>query len=87
MLFASLNAPAFFVAFFVGMVICYFSTPPPRVVVKFPSPQTAGKVTYRSAHDDGSCFRYRAERHACPLPGATAAAEGAQVVDQPTTSS
>ena len=64
-LFGSLNAPTFIAAFLVGMVICYFVEPAPQVVVKFPTPRTAGKITYRDESDN--CYRYRAEKHACPV--------------------
>lgn len=64
-LFSMLNAPAFITAFIVGVIICYYKSPPPQVVVKFPSPHTAGKVTYRDESD--SCYRYNAEKKACPL--------------------
>ena len=60
-----LNAPAFIGSFIIGVIICYFSNPPPDVVVKFPTPHSAGKIMYRDASD--SCFKYRAEKHACPL--------------------
>lgn len=76
-LLSSLSAPLFIAAFLTGMVVCYFVTPPPQVVVKFPTPHTAGKTVYRDASD--TCFVYRAEKQAaCPR-------DGTPVLDQPIT--
>lgn len=57
----------FFIAFAVGLVAVYYTTPPPVVVTKFPSPYNAGKVNYRSVQDDNLCYTYRASSVACPL--------------------
>lgn len=54
----------FFVAFGIGILIVYISTPPPEVVLKFPSPYNAGKVLYKDKAN--SCYRYKAEDVACP---------------------
>ncbi len=54
----------FFVAFGVGIMIVYISTPPPEIVLKFPSPYNAGQVLYRDKAN--SCYRYKAEDVACP---------------------
>lgn len=53
----------FFLAFGVGLLMCYMFTPPPPVVVKFPSPSNVGKVLYRDA--DKNCFAYKAENVEC----------------------
>ena len=73
-LFSALNAPAFVLSFVAGILICYMTEPAPQVVVKFPSPHTAGKVKYRDQSD--GCFMYRAEKHACPR-------DRSRVSDQP----
>ena len=73
-LFALLNAPAFVIAFVLGIIVCYWQEPAPQVVVKFPSPRTAGKIKYTDSAD--SCFMYRAEKHACPR-------DRSKVSDQP----
>jgi len=64
----------FFLAFGVGLCVCYMFTPPPTVVVKFPSPRTADKVVYHNDVDD-SCYSFKAQQVACtsqskeqPLP-------------------
>lgn len=54
----------FFVAFSLGILFVYISTPPPEVVLKFPSPYNAGKVLYKDKAN--SCYRYKAVDVACP---------------------
>ena len=52
-----------------GLLFVYVWTPPPKVVVKFPSPNNAGHVTYRDKND--GCFKYAAKRVRCPTSGAS----------------
>jgi hypothetical protein len=64
MLFAKIRPLYFFVAFSVGLLACYIMTPPPNVVVRFPSPYNAGKVVYK---DKGqSCYTFSADQVECP---------------------
>jgi hypothetical protein len=62
-LLSKLRAPWFFGAFIVGLVLAYVLGAKPEVIVKFPSPKNAGSVVYRG---DESCFKYNAEKVACP---------------------
>lgn len=41
-----LNAPAFIVALGVGLLVTYMTVPPPKIVIKFPTPYNAGKIVY-----------------------------------------
>ena len=64
----------FFISFAVGLFFCYITTPKPELVLKFPSPYNAGKITY---HDkDNNCYRYKADKVACP-------ADKSLIKDQP----
>ena len=65
MFFDKLNPLAFFLAFALGLFMCYITKPTPQLVVKFPSPQNADKVVYNNG-DDG-CFKIKAEEVSCPL--------------------
>lgn len=65
MLFDRLNLTYFVASFALGILVVYLTTPSPVVVVKFPSPINAGRVVYRNSHD--GCFKYKAEKHACPV--------------------
>jgi len=55
----------FFVSFAIGIFLVYIFHPPPDVVMKFPSPYNAGKVTYKDSHD--SCYQYKADMVECPV--------------------
>jgi hypothetical protein len=63
-LFRSIRPLWFFAAFAVGLLMCYVMTPPPEVVVKFPSPYNAGKVVYKDKAQN--CFVYNSDEVACP---------------------
>ena len=62
----------FVLAFCFGLCVMMLFAPKPRVVVKFPRPDTTDRV-YRGA--DGGCFRIEAEEVSCD--------SGAKVVPQP----
>lgn len=56
----------FFLAFGVGLCVCYVFTPPPKVVVKFPTPANVGKVIYKGDDKtDHQCYAYSAKRVTC----------------------
>jgi hypothetical protein len=57
--------PLYFVAAFAfGILMVYLVTPPPEVVIKFPSPYNAGKIEYKDKSN--ACYKYRAESVECP---------------------
>ena len=64
----NLNPYYFAAAFGIGMLIVYISTPPPQVVLKFPSPYNAGTIEYTDKA--GACYTYKAEQVPCPKDGA-----------------
>ena len=65
MLLSKIHPLYFFISFAVGLFIVYIFSPPPEVVVKFPSPFNAGKIEYKT-DDPNTCFVYRADSVACP---------------------
>jgi hypothetical protein len=58
-----LNWIAFFIAFAVGMFYVYISSPKPRLIIKYPTPYNANKVTYQN--DDNVCYKYDTEEVKC----------------------
>ena len=54
----------FFIALFIGLFIAYISTPVPDVIIKYPTPQNAGKIVYRD--DSDVCYKYKADEVNCP---------------------
>ena len=47
----------FCMALAVGLLYTYLTAPKPTVVIKYPTPYNAGKITY--VDDAGVCYRYR----------------------------
>jgi hypothetical protein len=64
-LFGKLRPLYFFTAFAVGLLFVYMVTPPPQVVVKFPSPYNASQIVYKDSNEQ--CYRYKAEKSECPV--------------------
>lgn len=67
MILDQLNFFYFILSFAIGLFVCYVTTPPPKIVLKFPSPTNAGKVVYKDK--EGQCYGYKAEKTACPQKG------------------
>lgn len=64
MFFEKIHPFYFFLAFAVGLFYCYITNPKPELVMKFPSPQNAGKIVY---HDkENNCYKYKADKVSCP---------------------
>ena len=63
-LFNRIRPLYFFAAFAVGLLVCYIITPPPEVVVKFPSPFNSNQVLYHDKTD--GCFMIGADKVPCP---------------------
>jgi hypothetical protein len=55
---------AFFIALIVGLFFAYISTPNPKVIIKYPTPENAGKVVYKD--NSGVCYKYHAKEIDCP---------------------
>ncbi len=54
----------FILAFAIGMLIVYMTTPVPEVVYKYPTPENAGMVIYQD--DTENCYKYDSEEVECP---------------------
>ena len=63
-LFEYINPYIFIIAFCIGIFLTYISTPPPNIVIKYPTPHTAGKVIYRDSAD--MCYKYTSKKVQCP---------------------
>ena len=55
----------FFIALLVGFFAIYIITPPPKVVLKNPTPQNAKNITY--IDDNNVCYKYKEKQIDCPL--------------------
>ena len=54
----------FFVALFVGLMMCYVLTPPPEIGCKHPNPDNVDDLVYHN--DSGSCYKYEVDEVKCP---------------------
>ena len=54
----------FLMALCVGLLYTYVSSAPQRVVIKYPTPFNAGKITY--VDDAGVCYKYKVKETKCP---------------------
>jgi len=54
----------FLIAFAIGMLIVYISTPVPEIIFKYPTPANVGKVVYQD--DSENCYQYLAKEVKCP---------------------
>ena len=54
----------FLISLFIGIFLTYIITPPPKIVVKYPTPYNAGKITY--IDDNKVCYKYKANKVSCP---------------------
>lgn len=63
-LFPKLNLLAFLLAIGAGLLYSYVITPPPKIVIKFPTPENSGLVTY--IDKASNCYQYTSKEVACP---------------------
>ena len=54
----------FFIAFCIGILYTYLIHPKPSVIIKYPTPNNAGKILYKD--DAGVCYRYNSKEVQCP---------------------
>lgn len=54
----------FFIALSIGLFFAYISTPQPDIIIKYPTPDNAGKVIYKDKAE--VCYKYKAQEVSCP---------------------
>jgi hypothetical protein len=62
----NINPYYFLIALAVGMFFVYISTPPPEIIIEYPTPDNAGKVIYKEDNNLG-CYTYMAKKVSCPI--------------------
>jgi hypothetical protein len=63
-LFDYIDPFVFLLALFVGLAYTYVTTPPPRVIVKYPTPFNIKDTVYQDVN--GVCYRYKIREVDCP---------------------
>lgn len=54
----------FAAAFIVSLMYTYLNNKKPDIVIKYPTPENAGRITYKD--DAGVCYRYKVIESECP---------------------
>lgn len=63
MIFNFIEFRYFIIAFAIGMLFVYTLSPTPDIIIRYPTPENAGKIIYKD--DAGVCYKYRAEEVPC----------------------
>ena len=59
-----LNKFYFFISLIIGLFLAYIFTPQPEVIIRYPTPENAGKIIYQDNND--VCYKYVANEVQCP---------------------
>jgi hypothetical protein len=54
----------FFIALSIGLFYTYLTTPMPDIIIKYPTPENAGKIIYKDRAD--VCYKYVSKEVSCP---------------------
>lgn len=54
----------FFISLFIGIFFIYISSPPPNIIIKYPTPENTNNLIYKD--DADTCYKYIANEIQCP---------------------
>ena len=54
----------FFMAIFVGLMMCYVMTPIPKIIFRHPTPENVKNTIYQDESDN--CYKYDVDEVKCP---------------------
>ena len=57
------NYITFFIAFAVGILFVYISTPKQKIIIKYPTPYNSNKIVYKNEND--FCYKYEVSEIKC----------------------
>ena len=63
-IFDYIDPMIFLISLCVGLFFTYITAPTPEIVIKYPTPFNAGKITY--VDKNNVCYKYRIEKVECP---------------------
>jgi hypothetical protein len=55
----------FLIAFCIGLLFSYVTSTANKIVIKYPTPENSGKITYKD--DAGLCYKYKVVEEQCPF--------------------
>lgn len=53
----------FFISLFIGLMMCYVLTPPPKIVFRHPTPENTDTI-YKD--NSNNCYKYEVDMIECP---------------------
>jgi hypothetical protein len=59
-----IDVTSFFIAFCIGIFLTYIYAPQKKIIIKWPTPENAGKVVYKD--NSNLCYKYKANEIPCP---------------------
>ena len=59
-----INTPIFIISLAIGLFLTYISSPPPDVIVVYPTPDNVDQLLYKDRNN--TCYRYTANPIECP---------------------
>ncbi len=63
-LFDYIDPFVFLLSLCIGLFYTYITTPYPQLIIKYPTPFNAGKITY--VDNNNVCYKYQIEQVNCP---------------------
>ena len=54
----------FLISLFIGFFIVYSTSPPPEIIIKYPTPDNVNDIIYKDSND--VCYKYKANEVECP---------------------
>ena len=55
----------FFIALFIGFLLTYTFTPPPKIVYKYPTPDNKEDLVFKDKVNN--CYKYTTTKVSCPI--------------------
>ena len=56
--------PVFLISFAIGVLVVYLTSPPPREIMVYPTPENVGDLLYRD--DANQCYKFIPHETQCP---------------------
>lgn len=58
------SLPVFLISFAIGVLIVYLTSPPPREIMVYPTPENVGEVLYKDTANQ--CYQFIPNEIKCP---------------------
>jgi hypothetical protein len=62
-IFNKIHYPVFIISFAIGILLVYLNKPSPKIIIKYPTPETTDNLIYQDEADN--CYQYESEKVPC----------------------